>query len=235
MYSAAAGAGFPPEGTPPAAVFVDLDGTLISRSSEKLFLQHLIRDGLVSPAGFIRFLAGYLLHPARTVLEGKGWNRGYLRGLPSAEVATRAEVFAGERLSGLLRPWTVQAVRGLADRGWHVVLMSASLEPLVSSIACGKAFQGVVASMPEEEEGTFTGRLAGLRPWGADKAELARRYCADRGFDPACCLAICDSWSDRHLMMLCGRGVAVCPDRKLGRLAADRGWDIIEGRHAAWA
>jgi phosphoserine phosphatase len=235
LSSAAACAGFPPEGTPPAAVFVDLDGTLISRSSEKLFLQRLLRAGLVSPAGFLLFLAGYLLHPVKTVREGKGWNRGYLRGLPAAEVETLAEVFAGERLTGLLRPWTAQAVRGLAGRGWHVVLMSASLEPLVSPIARGMPFHGVVSSMPGEEEGTLTGRLEGLRPWGADKAELARRYCADRGFDPAGCLAICDSWSDRHLMMLCGGGVAVCPDRKLRRLAAERGWDVIEGRHATWA
>jgi HAD superfamily phosphoserine phosphatase-like hydrolase len=232
---ALAGTGFPREDVPPGVVFVDFDGTLISRSSEKLFLRHLLRTGLVSPSALIRFLAGYLLHPARTAREGKGWNRAYLRGLSEGEICTLAESFSRESLSGLLRPWTVQAVRDLSGRGWRVVLMSASLEMLASSMTRGMPFHGVVASRPQAVGGSLTGRLDGLRPWGIAKVELARRCCSEEGVDPASCLAIGDSWSDRHLMLFCGRGVAVCPDRKLVRLAAERGWDIVEGRHAAWA
>lgn len=228
-------AGFPPEEAPPAAVFVDLDGTLIRRSSEKLFMQHLLGAGLVRPAGIVRFLAGYLLHPAVTLRSGKGWNRGYLRGLRAEDLAGRAEAFARERLSGLLRPGTLEAVTVLVGRGWRAVLMSASLEPLAIAIAEGKGFHEVIASRPEVVGGHLSGEIEGPRPWGAGKVELARRWCSARGIPPEDCLAMGDSWSDRHLMRWCGRAVAVCPDRRLRRLALESGWDVVEGRHTAWA
>jgi len=230
-----AGYGYPPEGAPPGIVFVDLDGTLLSASSEKLFLAWLVRTGTVRPAALARFLAGYALHPLRTLREGKGWNRSYLRGLEAARILDLARRFGGEELPGLVRPWTADAVAGLVSRGWRAVLLSASLEPLASAAVGGIPFDDIVASRPAVSSGALTGLLEGPRPWGVSKARLAAGICASHGTDPLSCLAIGDSLSDRHLMLLCGRAVAVCPDAGLRRLAEERGWDVVDGRHARWA
>lgn len=227
-------AGYPPDGTPPAAVFVDLDGTLISRSSEKLFLRHLLAEGLVTLPSFLRFLALYAVHPVRSAQEGKGWNRSYLRGLPEEEFREKAGAFGRGTLSGFLHQWTVNAVSDLAGKGWRAVLMTASLEPLASAVADGMPFSEVVASRPAAVDGTLTGDLAGPRPWGMAKADLVREYCRGHGMDPSDCMAIGDSWSDMSVMLLCGRGVAVSPDRRLRRLAAAEGWSIVDGKPVRW-
>ncbi len=215
--------------------FVDLDGTLLSTSSEKYFLKHLVSIGILSPAAFLRFLFFYVLHPGKTIREGKGWNRNYLTGLPPESVKREAHICAGILMKNFLREWTVQSIRDLENSGCETVLLSASLEYIVASIAENVSIDYNQASSPEIVNGGFTGQLNDLRPWGRNKVELMRRICADRGVKPEDCASAGDSWADRFILSECGCSVVVCPDRKMRKLAVRNKWKIVEGRHTKWA
>ncbi len=224
-----------PDGAVPVMYFVDLDGTLLSTSSEKYFLKHLLKKGILSPPAFFRFLSFYLRSPGRTIREGKGWNRNYLTGMEPEVIKREAAICAGELLKNSLRSWTVQSIRELNNRGCETVLLSASLDQIVAGIAEDVSIDLILASSPAIENNRFTGRLNDLRPWGKSKAELMRRICDQRGIEPLNCATAGDSWADRFIMNECGCSIAVCPDRKLRKLAVSRNWRVVEGRHTKWA
>ena len=223
------------DGTIPAIYFVDLDGTLLTTSSEKFFIKHLIRRKILSPVVFAGFLLQYLLHPVRTVREGKGWNRSYLKGM-SPDVARReATVCAGKLVKNNIRHWTLQSMLELRGSGGIIVLLSASLEYIVKAVAVNLPVDDIQASSPEITDNGFTGNLIGTRPWGKNKIEIAVNICKRHGVKITDCATAADSWSDRYLLMESGSSVAVCPDRRLKRLAAKANWRTVKCRHTKWA
>ena len=216
--------------------FVDLDGTLISRSSEKELVLHMLRRGDLRLPQLARFGAGYLAHPMRTLRLGKGWNRLYLKGLAEKSVRPLAEDLAERRLTGLIRESVRDSIEDAGQAGFAVVLMSAALVYLADPLGASVGAKTVVASEPDlDENGRFTGRLRSTRPWGRDKCLIASQLASNEGVDIQDCMAYGDSWSDRFLMEACGSAVAVHPGRKLLRLAVKRGWTVIPGRHTRWA
>lgn len=223
------------DGAVPRMYFVDLDGTLLSISSEKYFLKHLVKKGILAPAAFLRFLSFYVLHPGKTIREGKGWNRNYLTGIPPEVIKREATDCSDILLKSSIRDWTLQSINELKNAGCETVLLSASLRYIASGIAEKIPVDYVQASVPEILNGKFSGQLNGLRPWGMNKVVLMRRICEQKGVLPENCASAGDSWSDRFIMRESGRSVAVCPDRKLRKLALSKRWRIVEGRHTKWA
>ena len=222
------------EKLPELALF-DVDGTLLSTSSERMFLEHLVRSGHIRTRHLVPFALEYLVHPVRTWREGKGWNREYLRYMVRDRFAEEARFFSEKYLTGTIRTPVAGMIKDLASRGCRVVLMSASLTHLVEPLARDLPIDGIVASSPLFDGQAFTGKLAGPRPWGREKVTITRGLCAQRGVEPSDCLAVGDSWSDRYLMLFCGRAIAVHPDWKLRRLAGRLNWQVVEGRHTRWA
>jgi len=219
----------------PGLALFDVDGTLISVSSERMFLEHLVRSGLLRIRHLVPFGLDYLAHPVRTFREGKGWNRGYLRYVARDRFAAEARLFSEKFLSRTIRTPVAEMIRDLADRGCRIVLMSASLANLVEPLAGDLPIDAVVASTPLFDRQVFTGKLAGPRPWGREKVAIVRGLCTESGLESSDCLAVGDSWSDRHLMLYCGRAIAVHPNGKLRRLAGRMNWQVVEGRHTRWA
>ena len=224
-----------PDGTAPVIYFVDLDGTLLSTSSEKYFLKHLVNRGILSPSRFMIFLLHYILHPVRTIREGKGWNRSYLSGIPTETVMREAEICAKELLKSNIRSWTLQSIHELKAAGCRIVLLSASLEYIVNGIAKELPVDEICASEPLMVNNRFTGELAGIRPWGKNKMKLAVDICTRYDTELDRCAAAGDSWADRFIMEKSGCSFAVCPDRKLNKLAARKNWPAVKGRHTRWA
>lgn len=215
--------------------FVDLDGTLLDCSSEKEFLHEMARRHVVPARRLLAFATGYLLHPLRTLREGKGWNRLYLRGLEARIVMEEAGRFARDTLAGHVRPALRAELMELAGSGTGIALISASLDPLARSVGECLGAHVTMASVLESCEGRLTGRLTQLRPWGRSKAALAKRLAERSGIPMTDCVAYGDSWPDRFFMSLCGEAVAVHPSARLLSMARSKGWRIITGEHVRWA
>lgn len=211
----------------PRLVICDLDGTLIEGSSEKEFLLMLFRERVLSPGKLIGFLFGYLAHPVRTWREGRAWNRTYLKAL-APETINSAAVRLARRLDGTVRPGVADKLREYRASGAELVLLSASLEPLVREIASKNGFDRFRGSSPEVSQGRLTGRVSGLRPWGAAKATVAGEIMRNAGVSSGETIALGDSYSDRHLFRVCAGAVAVHPDSRLKALAKKSGWMVLE-------
>lgn len=211
----------------PRLVICDLDGTLIGGSSEKEFLLSLFRERALSPGKLIGFLFAYLAHPFRTFREGRAWNRTYLAGL-SPDTVNETAVRLARRLTGAVRPDVAGRLRDYRSAGAQLVLLSASLEPLVREMASMNGFDGFRGSSPEVSRGRYTGRVSGNRPWGSAKVAVAGEIMRDAGVTPLETLALGDSYSDRHILALCAGAVAVHPKTRLKALAKKNGWTVLE-------
>ncbi len=206
------------------AIF-DLDGTIIRASSEQVFLSTLLGQGEI-PISNILAWTSYLLK-VRSLSVAKA-NKIYLRGLP----VRRVEEIAERCFAGILRPSIAPHISELihAHRaaGRTVVVMSGSLSFLVRFFHEHFQTDLMVADELETVDGRFTGQRVGLRPYDENKAKLAEQLAAEHGFDLSRSYAYGNHHTDAHKLALFGYPVAVNPDRKLWKIATEKGWQIEE-------
>jgi HAD superfamily hydrolase (TIGR01490 family) len=121
----------------------------------------------------------------------------------------------------------LELVESHRARGERVYIVSATLQEIVQHIADDLGFDGAIGSTCEIVDGAYTGRT--LRAaHGEGKATALRELAAAEGFDLAASTAYSDSYSDVPFLEAVGHPVAANPDGKLRRIAAERGWPVVD-------
>jgi len=116
-------------------------------------------------------------------------------------------------------------IRAHRALGHRTVLITGALDFVVDPLR--PLFDEVVcASLGEDAEGRFTGRLEHLPPTGEARALALAEYAAAEGLDLGESVAYADSASDLPLLECVGFPVAVNPESKLAALARRRGWHV---------
>jgi HAD superfamily hydrolase (TIGR01490 family) len=215
-----------------AAAFFDLDRTLIKRSSVLALAGTFRRRGLISRLDLVKSALWQVLF----VLRGASAERvrsaaedgmKILNGFSVAEM----QHLVGDSMETVLRPLVYEEPLRLVERhrarGERVYIVSATLQEIVQHIADDLGFDGAIGSTCEIVDGVYTGRT--LRAaHGAGKADALRELAADEGFDLAESTAYSDSYSDVPFLEAVGHPVAANPDRKLRRIAVERGWPVVD-------
>jgi HAD superfamily phosphoserine phosphatase-like hydrolase len=139
-----------------------------------------------------------------------------------------------ETLHDLINPYVYAEAAALIDEhrtaGRDVVVVSTSGEEMVRPIAEQLGIVDVIATRMVVEDGRYTGEVAYYAA-GPAKAEAVRRLAKERDYDLCTSFAYSDSISDAPLLETVGFPTAVNPDRGLRRIAAERGWPVLEFRH----
>ncbi|MEO9174709.1 MAG: HAD family hydrolase [Gaiellales bacterium] len=213
------------------AAFFDLDRTLIRRSSMLALAPSLRRHGLIGWGSLARASVWHAVYLIRGVSSRelaqaadqtfrlmRGWPVQDLRGLIAQEI---------EPLAALAFPDAIRRMREHQARGERTVVVSASLCDLVEPLATRLGLDGAIASRAEIRDGRYTGRAQSFM-YGSAKADAVRGYAAEHGIDLAASSAYTDSRSDVDLLETVGHPFAVNPDRALRKIAAARGWPVLE-------
>ena len=137
----------------------------------------------------------------------------------------------GDAMETVLRPLVYEEPLRLVERhrarGERVYIVSATLQEIVQHIADDLGFDGAIGSTCEIVDGVYTGRT--LRAaHGVGKADALRALAAAEGFDLAESTAYSDSYSDVPFLEAVGHPVAANPDKKLRRIAGERGWPVVD-------
>ena len=216
------------------AAFFDLDRTLLRRSSALALAPAFRAHGLISRRQVAKAAAWQLLFMARGASH-QAVRRAAVDGLAILRGFTPAEMRAlvAESMELVLRPLVYAESFDLVEhhrsRGERVYIVSATLQEIVEAIADDLDFDGALGTLCEVESGVYTGRA--LR---ALHAEEKARAIGELGHDLAESTAYSDSHTDLPFLDAVGHPVAVNPDRALRRIAAARGWPIMEfARRAA--
>ena len=215
-----------------AAAFFDLDRTVIRRSSVLALAGSFRRRGLITRLDLVKSAFWQALFIAR----GASAERVRVAAEDGMKVLAGFSVddmrsLVGDSMEPVLRPLVydepLHLLRRHRDRGEKVFIVSATLQEIVEHIAGDLGFDGAIGSTCEIVDGVYTGRS--LRAaHGEGKARAVRELAEAEGFDLAACTAYSDSYSDVPFLEAVGHPVAANPDRKLRRIARERGWPVMD-------
>jgi HAD superfamily hydrolase (TIGR01490 family) len=215
-----------------SAAFFDLDRTVIKRSSVLALAPSFRRVGLIPRVGLVKSAFWQVLFvlrgaSAETVRSASEEGMKILSGFSVDEMRR----LVGDAMEPVLRPLVydepLRLVQQHRERGERVYIVSATLQEIVEHIADDLGFDGAIGSTCEIVDGVYTGRS--LRAaHGEGKAQAVRELAAAEGIDLAASTAYSDSYSDVPFLEAVGRPVAANPDRKLRRIARERGWPVVD-------
>jgi HAD superfamily hydrolase (TIGR01490 family) len=217
------------------AAFFDLDGTLLSANSARLWLRRERRLGRVT---------------FRQTLQAIGFLGAYHFGVVDIEDATREALrtVKGE-LEENVREWTrvwfeqevvpqheARGARGALEahrsRG-HLLVLLTSSSPYESEFATRYfGLDGCLSSRYEVVDGRFTGEPVVPLCFGDGKVTLAEAYAAREGVDLACSYFYSDSNTDLPMLRRVGHPRVVNPDARLRWEAHRRRWPILDWSRA---
>ncbi len=208
---------------------IDLDGTLLRRrSSEHSFFLFLVFRGKIGPLRLGRFFFSFTRDVLRKGLrQAIGMNADYLRGETPETVEAWAREYGKVFLKNAIPARLKKKIRGFRETGYRIILLSGTLQAIVNEIGRQLGAGIVIGRDLEVRDGRHTGRRAGIYPYGRQKVEALFREIDPETVDWENSLALADRLSDLPVFELVGRPVAVHPQKKLRRLARERGWDII--------
>ena len=212
------------------AAFFDLDGTLLTVNSARLWLRHERRRGRVSTGQLVRaalMLGGYrmgvldmdrALRSALTTLTGRD------------EDAIREETRAWwrEEVRTFAAPGARPALERHRRAGEPLVLLTSSSRYAAEMARDEFGLDDTIFQRYEVVDGRFTG--APLLPicFGAGKVTAAEAWAAERGIDLSRSFFYSDSSTDLPMLERVGHPFAVSPDPRLRVVARGRGWPVLD-------
>jgi HAD superfamily hydrolase (TIGR01490 family) len=208
---------------------IDLDGTLLKgMNAERVFYVYLLVHGHVGPLRMASFLLSLVGDTARLGFRSAiATNARILKGKPPQDVRQWARSFGHVFLRKAVPEDLRTKILGLKRDGCRIVLLSGSLQVLVDQLRERLEAEILIGTELEVVEGKLSGRKTGIFPYGQMKVEALYQKIDHAGIDWASSWALADRRSDLPVLELVGHPVAVHADRRLRRLARERGWEIV--------
>jgi putative phosphoserine phosphatase/1-acylglycerol-3-phosphate O-acyltransferase len=207
---------------------IDLDGTLIKGQSQRILLEVLRRHGLVPRLDYYLLAAWFGLYRAGLLNNADAMRTfAYSRfhDLP-VETVNAALEDSFSRFAKRIYNGAHDLVRGHLDQADSVMLLSASIRPIVARIAREFGIVDYLCTDLEVAEGRFTGRILGPPLYGSRRVTALKEVLRARKEPIDELLVYTDHHSDIELLELADTPVCVHPDRRLKKIAAARGWSI---------
>jgi HAD superfamily hydrolase (TIGR01490 family) len=215
----------------PAAVFFDLDKTVIAKASMVAFSGPLHRAGLLSRRMLLRAAWGQLVYaqfgasPARLAKMRDSVLR-LTRGWDQAEISAIVRETLVEVVEPIVFDEALDLIREHRAAGRKVFIVSASPEEVVAPLAQFLGVDEALATRAElDAEGRYTGRTERYC-YGPEKVVAMDEAARRDGIDLSSSYAYSDSATDVPMLEAVGHPVAVNPDRELLRVARARGWEV---------
>jgi HAD superfamily hydrolase (TIGR01490 family) len=214
-----------------SALFLDLDQTLVSVSTEKFFVRELYRSGRLGPGKMFAITAAFVRHALGLIPDYSETKRSLCRTLlrheSVEECITLFDRVFDSQLRSMMHHEMVALAESFRSRQLPVFIISGSLDFMVrpfASVIRADAYFGIETI---QKDGRFTGELRDPVLFGEAKAHLVRRLALEYGIDLCCSTACSDSDLDVPMLTAVGNPIAFNPSRRLKRHAKRQGWTII--------
>lgn len=209
--------------------FFDLDDTLLSKNSGRVFWDYCIQNNIYSPLEILNL--GFSVLKFSTGFEDiedfvRNWARNF-RGwsIERMERVTR-ELF-DTRLRALIRQGIREEIEKHHKAGASTVILSASTRFVCDPVKEHLNMAHVICTGLGVENNIFTGEFSSPYIFGEQKYLSAMAYCEEQGVDIASCYYYGDAFTDRFVMEGVGNPVCVNPEPKLRNYGAARGWRVV--------
>jgi HAD superfamily hydrolase (TIGR01490 family) len=213
-----------------ALALFDIDRTLIAINSANSWVRHEWRGGRLSTWDAVR--GAYWVGRYHLGLDA-GMEEVYrdavrlIAGQEEEAVAARTRAWFAAEIAPTVRPGALEALARHRAAGDRLVIATSSSPYAAAAAAATWGLDDVVSSAFAVVDGRFTGEVAALA-YGPHKLTRAAEWAARAGHDLAAATFYTDSITDLALMEAVAHPVAVNPDRVLARVAAARGWPVVD-------
>jgi HAD superfamily hydrolase (TIGR01490 family) len=210
----------------------DFDRTITTSGSFTPWLLHFIKRRPWRLIGLPIILLAAIAYKLKQ-LDRKGMKeimlRLVVRGVPGPEVERVVGAFVERWIAGHCRPGALAAIARHRAAGDTLMMATASNDVYMSAMARRLGFDILIATATERTaDGGVTGHIPGSNCYGADKMDMIRAALKRDGRSWTTIVAYSDHHTDLPMLAWATRGVAVNPNRKLRRLAADRGFEVVD-------
>jgi phosphoserine phosphatase len=221
-----------------AALF-DIEGTLFTNPMGRGFVAYASAHGrrLQSFAYFAFLMPLYQLSKLG-LLPRERFNTiaiermtSLIRGYDPRQADAAFDWVANDFILPSGRPRVIDLWERHRREGHLLIIASGGLTPCVERIGARLGAAGTVGTDVETDAGRLTGRIGSPVVIGREKAARTLQLVEQLGVNvdwPASC-AYADAFHDLPFLELTGRPAAVHPDAKLARIAAERGWPVLDG------
>lgn len=217
-------------------VLFDLDNTLLGGDSDFEWAQFLIEQGVLDREVYeARNQAFYEQYKAGTldIHEFLDFQLKPLSRHSRAQLDAWHAQFMCDKIRPLILPKARELVARHAAKADLMAIITATNSFVTRPIAREFGIDNLIATEPEEVDGAFTGRVAGVPSFREGKVTRLESWLNDRGL---AWQGLSESWfysdslNDLPLLQRVSRPVAVDPDATLRLHAEKYGWPVISLR-----
>lgn len=217
-------------------VLFDLDNTLLAGDSDFEWAQFLISKGVLdkevhearNQVFYDQYKAGTL-----DIFEFLDFQLKPLARHSRAQLDAWHREFMDTRIRPIMTPQARALVKSQLDAGAIVAVVTATNSFVTGPIVRAFGIPHLVATVPAQENGAFTGKPRGTPAFKSGKIERVEGWLESLGlwwdsFEISSFYS--DSHNDLPLMNMVGNPVAVDPDDTLRAHATAQGWPVISLR-----
>jgi HAD superfamily hydrolase (TIGR01490 family) len=222
-----------PPGRP--AAFFDLDGTLLTVNSGRLWLLRERRAGRLRLRQAIRGVVWLALYRMGTIDIERAMSEALstVRGLPEETLRGWTHEWFRSEVVPFTAPGAAAVIEAHRDAGHPLVLLTSS-SPYASEVAVEHfGLDGYLSSHYEVEDGCFTGHFVRPLCFGAGKVARAEEWARGAGVDLDASWFYTDSATDLPMLERVGNPRPVHPDPRLRGIARAKSWPVLDWRAAA--
>lgn len=210
-------------------VFFDLDGTVLSGlSSENAFFLHLLKLGYIRTKQILYTLLFILKWFYKYKLHVFIKNKAYLTDLSVDQISAIGHHFVKKNLLKNIRVALEKRILEHQKANDIVILLTGSYDFLAKIFAEYLNIDHIEATECISQNNRFTNKPPRKHPFEIEKLHIAQKLCEKYHIPLENCAAYGNSRNDIILLSKVGHPVAVHPDRKLRRIAREKGWEIVE-------
>jgi len=212
------------------AIF-DLDHTLIGGDSDHAWGEFLCRKGVVDEheyrAANDRFYEEYL-RGEMDIHEFLNFALNPLALHTPEQLNSWHAEFMAECIEPIILPKAEALLQQHRERGDFLLIITATNRFVTAPIAARLGVDDMLATDPEQIDGRFTGKVAGIPCFREGKVTRLHTWLEQTGHSLKDSWFYSDSNNDLPLLEAVDNPVATNPDERLRATASERGWQILD-------
>jgi len=213
-----------------ALVIFDLDNTLISGDSDYLWGQYLVEKGVVDAESYERANQRFYDEYKRGELDIHEFLQFSLAPLSEHDLPTLDNwhrEFMQLKILPLITAASRKLVASHAQSGDTLLIITATNQFVTAPIAAELGINNLLATLPEQLNGRYTGQVEGTPCFQAGKVERLHTWLTEHNHTMKNSWFYSDSHNDLPLLLEVTHPVAVDPDDSLRQTATEKGWPVI--------
>ena len=216
-----------------ALAIFDLDNTLIGGDSDHLWGEFLVRHGHVDKDFYRRENDRFYAQYVAGTLDIEEWLSFQFAPLAAQDMATLKrwhQQFMLEEIQPIMLPKAEELIESHRTKGDTLLVITATNHFITAPIVERLGIPHLIATIPEQLNGAFTGQVDGLPSYQQGKITRLEAWLKEHPLSMEGSTFYSDSHNDLPLLKQVEFAVAVAPDEILRETAQQHNWPILSLR-----